>query len=123
VGKTALGSKAPAKGDLVGCRDHPDRGSRDYREVCDISKRRSQGDDLLDALGTPLREDLCQQAASAVPDQRHRCTILLLDLRHPVAQAGEHVLRVHDIEVDAGEVRAVTHPLQPAVKNAHRPIA
>jgi len=116
VGETALSSKTPAKGDLVGRRDHADSGSRDHRKVGDIGERRSQGDDLLDALGAPLSEDFCQQATSAVADQRHWRAILLLDLRHPVAQAGEHVLGVHDVEVDAGEVRAVTHPQQPAVK-------
>jgi hypothetical protein len=123
VRETALGSKTPAKGDLVGCRDHADRGSRDHCEVGDIGKRRSEGDDLLDALRAPLRQDLCQQAASTVPYQRHRRTVLLLDLRQPVAQAGEHVLGVHDVEADAREVGAVTHSLQPAVKKAHRPIA
>jgi hypothetical protein len=123
VGKSALGSKTPAEGDLVGSYDHADSGARDHREVGDISEWRSQGDDLLDALGAPLGEDLCQQAASAVPNQRHRRAVLLLDRRHPVAQAGKHVLGVHDVEVDAGEVRAITDPLKPAVKKAHRPIA
>jgi hypothetical protein len=123
VGKTAFGSETPPKGELVGCRDHANRGSSHHREVGDVGKRRSEGDDLLDALGAALSEDLCQQAASTVPDQRHRRVVVLLDLRHSVAQAGEHVLRVQHVEVDAREVRAVTHPLQPAMKNAHRPIA
>jgi hypothetical protein len=123
VGKTALGSKAPPKGELIGCRHHANRGSRDHREVGDICKRRSEGDDLLDALGAALREDLCQQTASTVSYQRDWRFVLLLDLRHSVAEAREHVLRVQHVEVDAREVGGVPHPLQPAVKKAHRPIA
>jgi hypothetical protein len=123
VCKTTFSSKTPAKGDLVGCRDNADRGARDHREVGDIGERRPERNDLLDALGAPLCKDLCQQAASTVPDQRHPRAVLLLDLRHPVAQAGQHVLGTHDVEIDPGEVRAVTDPLQPAVKQAHRPIS
>ena len=57
MGKTAFGSETPPKGELVGCRDHANRGSSHHREVGDVGKRRSEGDDLLDALGAALSED------------------------------------------------------------------
>jgi hypothetical protein len=123
VGEAAFGAKAPAKADLVRSGHHADRGSSDHRQVREVGQRGSQRDHLLDARGPALRKDLRQQSAAAVSDQGHRGGILFLDLGHAMAQPGQHVLGVEHVEVDSGKMRAVSHPIKPAVKQAHRPIA
>jgi len=115
VSEPALGAKAPAKAQLVRGRNHADRSSSDQGEVGDVRERGPQSDHLLDALGTSLRENLGQQAASAVADQRHRFTVPLLDLGHLVPDARKHVLRVECVDVDPRQVRAVADSLQPAM--------
>jgi hypothetical protein len=123
VGEAAFGAQAPAESELVGGRDHADGGSGDKGDVGEISKWRSQRDHLLDTVGAALRQDLRKQPAPAVPYQRHSGAVLLLDLRNTVTEAGKHVLRMESVQVDARQVRLVPDSSEPAVKQAHRPIA
>jgi hypothetical protein len=92
VSEAALGAKAPAETDLVRRRDNSDGGSRDQRQVGEVGERGAQRDYLLDALRPALREDLRQQPAAAVPDQGDGRAVVLLNLRHAVTKAGQHVL-------------------------------
>jgi hypothetical protein len=123
VCEAALSFQAAAETKLVRGRHDADGGASYERDIGEVREGRSEGDDLLDALGPSLREHLRQQAPAAVSDQRHRGGVVLLDLGHSVAESGKHGLRVKDIQVDAGEVRVVADPLQPAVHQTHRPIA
>jgi hypothetical protein len=123
VSEATLSSQAAAETQLVRGRHHADGSASDEGDVGEVRKWRAQGDDLLDALGPALRQHLRQQTAAAVSDERDRRVVVLLDLGHSVAEAGEHSLRMKDVEVDARKVRVVADPLQPTVHQAHRPIA
>jgi hypothetical protein len=67
------------------------------RQVGPIGQRGSQRDHLLDALRPSLRQHLGEQAASAVPNQADARSSFGLDLDQPMAQAGQHSLRVMDV--------------------------
>jgi hypothetical protein len=92
VSEAALGAKAPAETDLVRRRDHSDGGSGNQRHVGEVGKGGAQRDHLLDALRPALREDLREQSTAAVPDQGDGRAVVLLDLRHAVTEASQHVL-------------------------------
>jgi hypothetical protein len=123
VGETTLGSEAPPETDLVRGGDHADGGSREEGYVGEVGQRGSKGDDLLDAVRPPLREDLRQQPTAAVPDQSHPTSLLLLDFRHAMTEAGKHALRVKCVQVDARKMRSVADALEPAVQQSQRPVA
>jgi hypothetical protein len=114
--------QAPAETQLVRGHHHTDGGARHQRHIGEVREWRAQRDHLLDALGPSLRQHLCQQPASAVPDQRHRRAVVFLNLSHPVAETRKHGLRVKDVEIDAGEVRPVSDPPKPPMHEAHRPV-
>jgi len=121
--KTPFGVQVPTEGDLVRGLEHTHGVAHHERQVGPVGERGADSDHLLNALRPPLREDLGEQAASAVADDAHPRPSLGLHLDQAVAEAGQHSLRVLDVEEDAREVRLVADPVEPALKNAHRPVA
>jgi len=96
-------------------------GQRGHVEL--VGEWRAQADDLLDRVRHSRREHLGEHAAAAVADQAHAPIRLGPDSGQPLAQPGDQVLRVVDVEVDARHVRGVADPLQPVAHDQHRPVA
>jgi len=101
VREATLGLEAAPVAQLASGADDADGdiGQRGHVEL--VGEWRAKADDLLDRIRHSRREHLGQHATTAVADQAHAPIGLGADGHEPLAQPGDHVLGVLDVEGDA----------------------
>jgi len=101
VPKATLRLEAASVAQLASGADdaHRDVGQRCHVEL--VGEWRAKADDLLDRVRHSRRQHFRQHATTTVADQAHSSIGLGADSSEPLAQPGDHVLGVLDVEGDA----------------------
>jgi len=100
--------------EVDGLRD-PDARQRERVEVEGVAEGRAQGHHALNHLGVAVGEDLGQDPAPAVADQRDPHPHPGIQVHQPKGEAFQHDLGVADVEGDARQLGVVVHTVQPVV--------